>query len=60
MKSKGRFGEYGGMYVPETLMPALEELEMAFNRYRKDKKFYKELQKLLKEFAGKPTPLPFL
>jgi len=59
MKSKGRFGEYGGMYVPETLMPALEELEMAFNRYRKDKKFYKELQKLLKEFAGRPTPLTF-
>src|SRR3989344_8182217 len=59
MKSKGRFGEYGGMYVPETLMPALEELESAFNKYKTDKKFGKELNLLLKDFAGRPTALTF-
>ena len=59
MKSKGRFGEYGGMYVPETLMPALEELETAFYKYKADKKFKKELNCLLGKFAGRPTPLTF-
>ena len=59
MKSKGRFGKYGGIYVPETLMPALEELEKAFNKYKKDKKFNSELDGLLKKYAGRPTPLTF-
>ncbi|MBI4439777.1 tryptophan synthase subunit beta [Candidatus Woesearchaeota archaeon] len=59
MKSKGKFGKYGGMFVPETLMPALEELEAAFNKYRNDKKFNRELNELLKDYAGRPTPLYF-
>src|SRR3989344_6343464 len=57
MKSKGKFGKYGGMFVPETLMPALEELESAFNKYKNDKKFNRELNELLKDYAGRPTPL---
>jgi tryptophan synthase beta chain len=57
MRSKGRFGKYGGVYIPETLMPAVEELEKAFNRYKNDKKFNKEFNELLKEYAGRPTPL---
>jgi tryptophan synthase beta chain len=53
----GRFGAYGGRYVPETLMAALEELESEYEKARKDKKFQKEFQRLLKEYAGRPTPL---
>jgi len=56
---KGYFGSYGGMFVPETLMPALEELDTAFNRYRNDKKFNDELFSLLRNFAGRPTPMTF-
>jgi len=59
MKSLGKFNEYGGLFVPETLVPALEELEAAFNKYKKDKKFIKELNYLLYEYAGRPTPLTF-
>lgn len=59
MHKKSYFGEYGGMFVPETLMPALEELEQAFNKYRMDKKFNGELDELLKRYAGRPTPLTF-
>ncbi len=59
MKSKGRFGKYGGIFVPETLMPACQELEKAFNRYKNDKKFNQELSQLLKEYVGRPTPLTF-
>jgi tryptophan synthase beta chain len=55
----GRFGAYGGRYVPETLMAALEELEREYEKARKDKKFQKEFQRLLKEYAGRPTPLFF-
>ena len=47
--SKGRFGDYGGQYVPETLMNALKELEAAYDRYSKDAAFQAELQKLLEE-----------
>jgi len=54
---KGKFGIYGGQFAPETLMPALEELEKAYGRCRKDGKFKKELDHLLREFAGRPTPL---
>jgi tryptophan synthase beta chain len=56
---RGRFGRYGGIFVPETLVPALEELERAFSYCRKDKKFSAELRLLLKEYAGRPTPLTF-
>lgn len=56
---KGRFGIYGGRYVPETLMPALEELEKAYLEARKDRKFQEELDYYLREYAGRPTPLFF-
>jgi tryptophan synthase beta chain len=55
----GRFGAYGGRYVPETLVAALEELETAYNRARRDRKFQRELDYLLKQYAGRPTPLFF-
>ena len=54
---KGRFGPYGGRYVPETLMAALQELEAAYAAARKDKSFHAEFQRLLHEYAGRPTPL---
>ena len=57
MKNKGRFGQFGGYYVPEVLMPALEEMETAFERYRDDEQFCAELHKLLHDYAGRPTPL---
>src|SRR5438270_9976555 len=55
----GRFGPYGGRYVPETLMAALEQLEREYEKARRDKKFRDEFQRLLKEYAGRPTPLFF-
>ena len=55
----GRFGKFGGKYVPETLMPALEELEAAFDKYCNDSGFQEELQGLLKDYVGRPTPLYF-
>jgi tryptophan synthase beta chain len=57
MKNKGRYGDYGGYYVPEVLMPALEEMEAAFERYREDAGFCRELGELLADYAGRPTPL---
>src|SRR5215813_7344523 len=53
----GRFGPYGGRYVPETLMAALEELERAYEKARRDKKFRAEFERLLKDYAGRPTAL---
>jgi len=53
----GKFENYGGKFAPEVLMPALEELEKAFNKFIKDKEFQRELKYYLKEFAGRPTPL---
>ena len=53
----GRFGSYGGRYVPETLMAALQELEAAYAAARKDKAFRDEYHRLLADFAGRPTPL---
>ena len=53
----GRFDRYGGKFAPEVLMPALEELETGFEKYRKDKGFQRELDYYLREFAGRPTPL---
>src|SRR5216684_1325783 len=55
----GRFGQYGGRYVPETLMAALEELEREYQKARRDKNFGAEFARLLKEYAGRPTPLFF-
>jgi tryptophan synthase beta chain len=52
-----RFGPYGGQYVPETLMPALAELEAAWVAAREDPAFLEELGRLLRDFAGRPTPL---
>ena len=52
-----RFGPYGGQYVPETLMPALAELEAAWVAAREDPVFLEELGTLLRDFAGRPTPL---
>ena len=57
MKYNGRFGEYGGYYVPEVLIPALEELEEAFFRFREDETFLAELTQLLANYAGRPSPL---
>ena len=53
----GRFGAYGGRYVPETLVPALDELEREWARYLADSKAQAELQALLSRYAGRPTPL---
>jgi len=55
----GRYGKFGGKYVPETLMPALSELEAAFYQCRDDAEFQAELQALLKDYVGRPTPLYF-
>jgi tryptophan synthase beta chain len=55
----GRFGPYGGRYVPETLMAPLEELERAYETARADARFQSEFADLLKNFAGRPTPLQF-
>jgi tryptophan synthase beta chain len=57
MKYKGRFGDYGGFYVPEVLIPALEELERAFYRFYQDEQFVGELEQLLRDYAGRPSPL---
>ena len=54
-----RFGDYGGRYVPETLVPAIEELERAYDRYKNDTDFRKELRYYLEQYAGRPTPLYF-
>ena len=55
--SLGHFGEYGGRFVPETLMAPLEELTEAFTQVSKDSAFHEELASLLKNYAGRPTPL---
>ena len=55
----GRFGEFGGKYIPETLAPAIEELEKNYLKIRNDKTFKKELGKLLIDYAGRPTPMYF-
>lgn len=53
----GRFGEYGGQFIPETLMNAVLELETAYKRYKDDPDFNRELQELLNEYAGRPSRL---
>ena len=56
---KKRFGRYGGQYVPETVMPALLELEAAYSQYKDDAKFLAEFESYLREYAGRPTLLYF-
>ncbi|WP_194610906.1 tryptophan synthase subunit beta [Clostridium vitabionis] len=56
-ESKGRFGEYGGQYVPETLMVAVNELEKAYNEAKHDPSFQAEFHKMLNEYAGRPSLL---
>ncbi len=56
---KGRFGEFGGKFVPETLMYALEELEQALEEALADEAFQKEYADTLREYAGRPTPLTY-
>jgi tryptophan synthase beta chain len=57
--ARGRYGPYGGRYVPETLVAPLEELERAYSEARADSNFQRELDDLLHNFAGRPTPLQF-
>src|SRR5580692_920035 len=57
--AKGRFGVYGGRYVPETLMAALEELEQEYEKAKRDRGFQRHLDELLRTYAGRPTPLFF-
>ncbi len=59
MKNNGHFGQFGGRFVPEMLIPALEELESAYFDAKKDKKFKNELKYYLETFAGRPSPLTF-
>ncbi|HHT88020.1 MAG TPA: tryptophan synthase subunit beta [Clostridiales bacterium] len=54
---KGRYGIYGGQYIPETLMNAIIELEAAYNHYKKDESFIREFNSLLAEYAGRPSRL---
>src|SRR3954464_13871117 len=55
--ANGRFGRFGGKYAPETLMPALDELEAAYLEARSDMTFHEELYRLAKDYVGRPTPL---
>jgi tryptophan synthase beta chain len=59
VRERGRYGPYGGRYVPETLMAPLEELERVYAEARADQRFQAELDSLLRNFAGRPTPLQF-
>ncbi|HEY2798942.1 MAG TPA: tryptophan synthase subunit beta [Thermoanaerobaculia bacterium] len=56
-RSPGYFGEYGGRFAPETLMAPLQELEAAFTKWRRDRRFRGELDELLRTYAGRPTPV---
>ncbi|AHY47155.1 trpB: tryptophan synthase, beta subunit [Rubrobacter radiotolerans] len=56
---KGYFGDFGGRFVPETLIHALEELEGAYERYKDDADFNRDLDRLSRDFVGRPTPLMF-
>ena len=58
-KTAGRFGPFGGQYVPETLMAAIEELAGAYDEARRDRKFKARLDGLMRQYAGRPTPLYF-
>jgi tryptophan synthase beta chain len=56
---RGYFGDYGGQFVPETLMPVLDELTQAYEKAKDDKAFWKEFERLSRDFSGRPTPLYF-
>jgi tryptophan synthase beta chain len=56
---KGKYGNYGGKFIPETLIPAIEELEKAYTKYKKDPRFKRDLSYYLSNYAGRPTPLYF-
>ena len=57
LNKKGRYGIYGGQYVPETVMHAVSELEEAYEHYKNDKEFCEELKTLYKDYAGRPSML---
>src|SRR5918999_6064252 len=57
--AQGRFGQFGGRYAPETLMPALAELESAYAETRRDPKFRDVLDRLSRDYVGRPTPLTY-
>lgn len=59
MEKVGRFGQYGGQYVPETVMTAVHELEAAYDRYKDDPAFIEELKELYRDYAGRPSMLYF-
>ncbi len=59
MGTKGRFGPYGGQYIPETLMNAVNELEEAYEHYKNDPEFVKELNDLYRDYAGRPSLLTY-
>ena len=59
LPKQGRFGIFGGKYIPETLVPAIEELEENYRKFKDNKNFKKELDYYLKYYAGRPTPLYF-
>ena len=59
LPKNGRFGDFGGKYIPETLIPAIEELEENYLKFKNDKDFKKELDHYLRAYAGRPTPLYF-
>lgn len=56
---RGKFGPYGGQFVPETLMPALKELSDAYEEVRSDSSFQEEFTHLLKTYVGRPSPLTY-
>lgn len=57
MEKKGRYGLYGGQYIPETLMPAVGELEQEYEKYKNDPEFQRELKELMSKYAGRPSLL---
>ena len=59
LPKNGRFGDFGGKYIPETLIPAIEELEENYLKFKNNKDFKKELDHYLRAYAGRPTPLYF-
>ena len=57
VRKRGYFGQFGGQYVPETLMPALHELEAAYEEAKEDPAFLEELESYYRHYGGRPTPL---
>ncbi len=56
-EKKGRYGLYGGQYIPETLIPAVQEVEREYEKYKNDPEFRQELKYLLEQYAGRPSLL---